>query len=174
MKRTVISLAIPALLAAAVPMGAAWAQTPPDHREHHRPSADTLNRLQEGRIAAAKAALKLNDAQQKLWGPVEDLVRKHYADRASRRAEWEAKRADATKAAVPLPERLQKMSERMATRAAALKTMADTVAPLYASFSDEQKAVAGPVFAELFGRGHGHGHGGHRFGFHQQPGASKG
>jgi hypothetical protein len=67
---------------------------------------------------------------------------------------------------MPLPERLEKRSEDMVKQAERTKALANVLKPLFATFSDEQKSVAGPVFAQLIGGpGKGHGmHGGHRGG----------
>lgn len=53
-----------------------------------------MQRLLDGKMAMAKSALQLNDAQLKLWSPVEDIVRKSQAERAARRAEWIEQRCD--------------------------------------------------------------------------------
>ena len=110
-------LAIPAVLIAVIPAGIALAQAPAMfHRE--RPSADTIARLQEGRIAMAKAALKLSDTQLKLWAPVEEQIRAAIADRAKARAEREARQGASTK---DLVERLEQRSQAMTQRAERMK-----------------------------------------------------
>lgn len=179
------------LMAAALPAAVAFAEdTPaPDKPaiEKHRPSPDTLARIEEGRIAFAKAALKLSPEQEKLWAPVEEKIRANFADRQKMFADWEAKSAefktkdDKTKPEnLPLPERLEKrsehmakMSEQMAKRAASSKELAAALKPLYASFSAEQNAVASKALDPFVGkdprrhgprwamhrRGFGHGHG---------------
>ncbi|MFA9442524.1 MAG: hypothetical protein ACERIG_02915, partial [Hyphomicrobium sp.] len=48
-------------------------------------SPETSARLEDGRIAMAKTALKLNEEQEKLWAPVEEQVRADYAERRKRR-----------------------------------------------------------------------------------------
>jgi hypothetical protein len=55
-----------AVLLVTLPAGVAFAQSP---GPRERPSADTIARLQDGRMAMAKAALRLSDAQARLWTP---------------------------------------------------------------------------------------------------------
>jgi murein DD-endopeptidase MepM/ murein hydrolase activator NlpD len=157
------------------------------------PSPETLARLEDGRIAFAKAALKLTPEQEKLWTPVEEKIRADFAERQKKRDEWQAKREErkakgdeSKRERLALPERIEKRSERLTKqaerlneRAAKTKEFAETLKPLYASFSEEQKAVAGKVLGQFvgkdgrgphgprwamhrgFGKGHGHGpHGG--------------
>jgi len=155
--------ALIAALMLAVPVGYAVAQVP--HMMHARPSPETMQRMLDGRIAMAKTALRLTDDQQKLWAPVEDMIRASAAERMKQREEWMAKRADAGKAeagkpAMALPERIEKRSEMMTQRAEKLKQFAAVLKPLYATFNDDQKAVAGTLVSMMGGR-HG-GHNGHQ------------
>lgn len=148
------------------------------------PSPETIARLEDGRIAFAKAALKLTPEQEKLWAPVEQKIRANFADRQKRREEWQAKREerraerkDGEKLA--LPERIEKRSERLTEaasrlneRAAKAKEFAEVLKPLYATFNDEQKTVASRVLGQfghgprgphwaMMHRGFGHGSHGH-------------
>jgi hypothetical protein len=116
-----------------------------------RQSPDALARLQDGRIAMMKAVLKMNDDQLKLWAPVEAQIRAAFTARQQARAEWSQAREQGA-AAPPLPDRLDRASQRMAKRAADLKAFADVFRPFYASLSDEQKAVAGVVLRAAHGR----------------------
>ena len=160
------------------------------------PSPETIARLQDGRVAMAKTALKLSPDQETLWAPVEAKIRAGFEERRkareARQAKREERRAEKTAEGrdgkkgdkLALPERIEKRSERLTARAAKLteqaaksKEFAEVLKPLYASFSEEQKAVAGRVLSH-FGqdgrgprgnrwamggkRGHG-GHGGDRF-----------
>jgi hypothetical protein len=151
------------------------------------PSPETLARMQDGRIAMAKAALKLSPDQEKLFAPVEENIRARFAERQKARDEWQSKRAERRAAKgdgedkgekLALPERIEKRSERlnklaarMTERAAKAKEYAEVLKPFYASLSDEQKAVAGRVLGHFGGdgrkghgprwamnRGFGHGH----------------
>ena len=49
------------------------------------PSPETIARLQDGRIAMAKTALKLSPDQEKLWAPVEDKIRAGFEERRKAR-----------------------------------------------------------------------------------------
>jgi hypothetical protein len=163
-----LSLLLPAALAAAIPITAVLAQgaapsgtgTAPS-----RPSADMFARLQDGRIAMAKAALRLDDAQLKLWAPVEQHLRTSFAERQKarearmklrderRQARQEGKQ-DQAKDRPSLTERLDRASQRMAQRAERMKAFSAVFKPFYESLSEEQKAVAGVVLREMRG-GHG-------------------
>ena len=155
----------PALLAAAaIPsIVLAQSQEPQDarsraERQAQRPplSPQARARLQEGRFAMIKETLKLNDAQRKLWEPVEAQLRAAAAERQKRREERQAARQQ-NSAQPALPERLDRASERMAKRAAQMKAFAEVFKPFYESLDEEQKAVAGIVLRQARGHG-GHGH----------------
>ena len=139
-------------------------------RDRHSP--ETMQRMQEGRIAMVTTALKMTDAQQKLWAPVEVQMRARQAERVKsmqERAEMRAK-ADKNAARPSLPDRLDRMSAQLAKRAEQSKAFATTFRPFYESLTEEQKAVVGPLMAEMGGR-RGHGHMmGHRFGAHRGEG----
>jgi Rad3-related DNA helicase len=136
-------LLIPAVLMAAIPAGIALAEAPAMfHRE--RPSADMIARLQEGRIAMAKAALKLSDAQVKLWAPLEEQIRAAIADRAKAHEEREQARQNKD-----LAERLEQRSQAMMQRAERMKAFTAAFKSLYASLSDEQKPLAGLVLRTI-------------------------
>jgi Rad3-related DNA helicase len=145
-------LLIPAVLIAAIPAGVALAQAPTIfHRD--RPSADMVARLQEGRLAMAKAALRLSDAQLKLWGPVEEQIRAAIADRAKAHAEREQARQQGGQSK-DLAERLERRSQAMTQRAERMKAFTAAFKPLYASLTDEQKPLAGLVLRAVGGRHH--------------------
>jgi LTXXQ motif family protein len=189
---TLMAATIPATIVLA--QQAAPADQPPvaQKSETQRgPSPETIARLQDGRVAMAKAALKLSPDQEKLWVPVEDKIRAGFeerrkarearqAKREERRAEKQAEAQDGKKGErLALPERIEKRSERLTARAAKMteqaakaKEFAEVLKPLYASFSEEQKAVAGRVLSHFGQDGHGprgnrwamggkRGHGGH-------------
>ena len=145
--------AIPATIAIAKTVdNAGWRMTP-----------ETRSRLEDGRLAMAKAALKLNADQEKLWAPVEQQVRDTFKAREERRAEREKKREErkAEKSEggehkrADLAARYEKISQRVAERADRLKAFSSAFTPFYASLSDEQKDVLRPLMRELspgFGR----------------------
>ena len=132
---------------------AAVAQTPPFRRAP--PSPETIQRLQDGRIAMAVTALKMNEAQLKLWAPVEAQIR---ANQAARTKMMQAA-IEARKANTPRPEltdRLDRMSTMLGERADRLKAFVAVFKPFHASLTEEQKSVIGPVLAELGGGKRGH------------------
>ncbi len=174
------------LLAASVPAGIVLAQQadepsgPPaaEVSEGARgPSPEFRSRLEDGRIAMAKAALKLTPEQEKLWAPVEEKIRADYAEHRKMREGWRAKHKERREARdemkkLALPDRIEKRSERMAERATRMseratktKEFAAVVKPFYDSLSDEQKEVAAHMLRRFargeMGRGH-HGHHGKR------------
>lgn len=123
-------------------------------------SPETSARLEDGRIAMAKTALKLNEEQEKLWAPVEEQVRADYAERRKRREEWREKRAERhdrkDRGKLTLPERVERRSEKMTKHATRLseraertKEFAEVLKPFYASLSDEQKEVADVVLSRF-------------------------
>ena len=174
------------LLAASVPAGIVLAQqadAPPgpppaaEDRDGPRgPSPEVQSRLEDGRIAMAKTALKLTPEQETLWAPVEEKIRADYAEHRKMREERHAKRSerradrddDGKREKLALPERMEKRSERMAERATKMserasktKAFAEVMKPFYASLSDEQKEVANHVLRRFAGGKKGRGHHGH-------------
>ncbi len=168
---------IPALIALAIPAGYAVAQggrmgveMGEGHWRMRNASPEVLERLNEGRIAMAKAALKLTADQQKLWTPVEDQMRQGFAARQKKREEFrkklEERRAtagdksgqdDQTRPQRPsMAERLDRMTQFTFERAERLKAFNAVFKPFYESLSEEQKTVAEVVLREARGgRGHG-------------------
>jgi hypothetical protein len=147
--RSLVTRALgPVLIASALCVPAALAQSPPQPSQAQPgreagPSPDLLARLQDGRIAMAKAALKLNDAQLKLWGPVEEQLRARFAARQERMAKRRQEGAQGPRGAeLSLPDRLDRTSQRLVARAEQLKAFNASFRPFYESLSDEQKAVA--------------------------------
>jgi hypothetical protein len=104
-----------------------------------------------------KETLKLNDAQRKLWEPVETQLRAAAADRQKLREERQEAR-EQNSARPSLPDRLERASERMAKRAAQMKAFAEVFKPFYDSLDEEQKAVAGIVLQRMHGGHRGHGY----------------
>lgn len=132
-----------------------------------RPSAETIARLEEGRLAMAKTALKLSPEQEKLWAPLEVQVREAFKVREAKRAEWEKTREERKKERAEgkkpdMAERFDKMSQNMSERADHMKAFAGVFRPFYASLSEEQKDVLKPLMRDLApgmgGRGGRHGH----------------
>lgn len=162
---------LPAVLAATIPAAAVFAQTqtqgaPPATAAG--PSQETMTRLEDGRIAMIKGALRLNDEQLKLWAPVEQQIRASFAARQEARMDRRERRQSSKTAERPaLPDRLDRASKRMAERAERMKTYAEAIRPFYASLTDDQQAVAGVVLGRSTGLARAHGqrwsmHRGHR------------
>ena len=145
LRRTIV----PLLFAASLPMGAALAQAPPERQPQRAPlSEDAVKRLQDGRFAMIKEALKLNDQQLKLWAPVEAEMRSAATARRQMREERIKHREQGQASErLSLPDRLDRASQR-------LKAFSEVFKPFYASLSEEQKAIADVV---LHRRGGGHG-----------------
>lgn len=161
---------VPAVLAATIPAAAVFAQgqnqgqnQPPARSAG--PSAETLTRLQDGRIAMIKGALKLNDQQLKLWAPVEEQMRSSFTARQQARSDRRERGQQGAKTERPsLPDRLDRASKRMADRAERMKSYAEAIRPFYASLTDDQKAVAGVVLRQ----GAGFGRHGARWAMHRE------
>lgn len=158
-----------------------------EHSGWQRMSPDTRARLDEGKLAMAKTALKLTPEQDRLWLAVEAEVRNEFKarqdkilerqkmrdERKAERAAAKADNKDAGDRATPsrkrgdLSERFEKMSTELTQRADRLKAFSTAFKPFYASLSDEQKDVLRPLMRDLApgmgGRGgkrmaHGGGH----------------
>jgi hypothetical protein len=167
MKARIPRYLVPALLAATIPATAVLAQAPPPQQpepqqKRERPdrprlSPDARKRLQEGRqegrIAEIKQALKLNDAQLKLWAPVEQQLRARFAAREQARQDFEQRMEQRRQGATapPLPDMLDRASKRMTERAQRMQAFAGAFKPLYEALSEEQKAVAGIVLRDMRG-----------------------
>lgn len=117
-------------------------------------SPELRARLHDGRLAMIRESLKLNDAQLKLWSPVEAQLRASFDARQKARAERREARERGPGERPSLADRLDRMSQRMTDRAERAKALATAFRPFYASLSDDQKAVAGVVMRQAL-RGHG-------------------
>ena len=160
MKSRLSRFIVPAVLAASIPAAAVLAQgqgqsaTPPPNAGR---SPEVQARLQDGCIAMIKESLKLTDEQLKLWSPVEQHLRASFEARREARAE-RAERRDQKAERPSLPDRLDRTSKRLAERADRMKAYAEAIKPLYATLSDDQKAVASVVLGRAGGMGRGHRH----------------
>ena len=135
-----------------------------------RMSTETKQRLDEGKLAMAKTALKLTPEQDKLWAPVEEQVRSAFKDREAKRAEMDKKREErraerearkaeggdkggdrprADRKRGDLAERFETMSVDLSKRAERMKAFSGAFKPFYASLSDEQKDVLRPLIRDL-------------------------
>ncbi len=156
--------------AAAIPATVAIAATA-KHAGWTQMSPETRARLDEGKLAMVKTALKLTPDQEKLWTPIEAQVRATFKDREAKKAEREKMRAEVDKDRAEgkrpdMAARLEKMSQTMTERAERMKAFSGWFSPFYASLSDEQKDVLRPLAHDIMpgegGRGH---HGGKRWAF---------
>jgi hypothetical protein len=178
---TLLAASIPATIVLAQQTDESGQKAVEQSDERRGPSPETMARLEDGRIAMAKEALKLTPEQEPLWVPVEEKIRANFAERRKAHEERHAKRGERREKhekgdKLALPERLEKRSERLAERAtrmneraAKTKEFVAVLKPLYAALSDEQKEVANHVLKRAFGRGgrHGrHGHHGRRWAGH--------
>jgi LTXXQ motif family protein len=106
--------------------------------ERERLSADDMRAFADARIAALRAGLALRPDQEKSWPPFEQALRAAAKDRIDRVQARQAAGDDEPRASDPV-ERLKRVADAMSRRGAALKQIADTAAPLYASLDDAQK-----------------------------------
>jgi hypothetical protein len=159
----------------------------PDAARIQRPGADrqsfrSASERVEARLAYARTALKITDAQQPQWENLANVMRKHAGERDQRmqqmRAKWEATRGAQAqrpdgamrdgqrmqRPQVSAIERLERTQQRMTARSARLNEVIAAAKPLYAAFSPEQKQIADDMLARQGQGGPGR-HGGHR---HQQ------
>lgn len=144
MKRS-IKIAAGVVAASLIVGGIAVAQQAPDggfrFRHGTPPSPEIMGRMLDGRIAAAKAALRLTPEQEKLWPAVEQAVRDGAAKRMKGRQEMRAKMEELRKAGKrpDMLEMLERGAERSAGWSSDLKRFADVLRPLYQTLSDEQR-----------------------------------
>jgi LTXXQ motif family protein len=155
--------------AAAIPATVAIAATA-EHAGWGRMSPETRARLDEGRLAMARAALKLTPDQEKLWTPLEAQARTFFKEREGKKAEHDKMREEMEKQRAEgkrpdMAERLDKMSQNMSDRADRMKAFSASFKPFYASLSDEQKDVLRPLVRDFMPGMRGHGHGGPRWAF---------
>jgi hypothetical protein len=160
-------MALPGLAAVALSAGFAYAQQSGGPRdrgdggergerfERPRMSQQSIQRLQEGKLAMAKATLKLTPEQERLWAPVEKYVQDGWALRAQRFEEMRRERRESRQSGgdsqIDFVGRMERASQRMSERAERMKGFIVVLKPFYASLNEEQKAVVGPVLAEMSG-----------------------
>ncbi len=125
--------------------------------------------LLDAKLAGLKAGLKLTPDQEKLWGPFEAAVR----EGAQMRMQHMMHRMEMMHGMPAHPDtgegedeeggpgspvdRLAAMADHLSEAAAALKKIADTAKPLYASLDETQKRIFGMLGREEMMLGHGHG-----------------
>jgi hypothetical protein len=158
--KTSLSLLLAGALLVAVPAGLTLAQSSPDAKgppaaegrgpggaggegrgwRREAPSPEMIQRRLDGRLAGAKAALRLTPQQEALWAPVEKVVRENATERMAFREQMRAERQQQS-GRPDVMVMLDRMSERMSARATDVKQLADALRPLYATLSDDQKQV---------------------------------
>jgi hypothetical protein len=181
MKVSIPRIAVPALLAATIPATVLLAQAPPQAPQPpqaqerqgrgERMSPEVRARLRDGRIAMIKESLRLDEAQLKLWTPVEQQLRASHAAREQARQERRQRRAErregASTATPSLADRLERRSRRMTERAQRMAAFSSAFKPFYESLNGEQKQVAVLVMRELGAGRRGYGH---RWAMHREGG----
>jgi zinc resistance-associated protein len=112
----------------------------PRFEHRYRLSPEDRAAFVDARIAALKAGLELTPDQAKNWPDFEKALRDMAQLRAERIAAREAAEQNPDKAPSAPFDRLGQHADNMAKKSAALKRIADTGKPLYASLDDAQKA----------------------------------
>ena len=112
----------------------------PAFEYRHRLSAEDRAAFVDARIAALKAGLELTPDQAKNWPDFEKALRDMAQLRAERIAAREAAEQNPDKAPSAPFDRLAQRADNMGKASAALKRIAETGKPLYASLDDAQKA----------------------------------
>jgi hypothetical protein len=147
MKKSVLALTTAAILAGSAATYAVAQQQPaPDKtaaEDQWKPSTADRTAFVAARVAALHARLALTPEQEKLWPPVESVLK----DIAQKReARWEQhreeRRAMRENKDAPKPDamaRLRKGAEFMTETGNDLKRLADAAQPLYATLDDSQK-----------------------------------
>ena len=150
--------------------------------------------LLDAKLGGLKAGLKLTPDQEKLWGPFEAAVRDlaemhmhHMMDRMEmmrgmmgqgmmEQGMGPGMGEDEEGGPASLVDRLEAMADRMSEAGAALKKVADTAKPLYASLDDTQKRLFGMLSRDMMmlGRGHGGGMMGRHHGWGPRHGYGEG
>ncbi|MBE0615861.1 MAG: Spy/CpxP family protein refolding chaperone [Burkholderiales bacterium] len=164
---TLISVCVATLTATS-----AFAQATPDagsrpgqRMEKHyaeRPFSRPTERV-EARLAYARTALKISDAQQSQWEAYANFMRKNAQEREQKfksRQGHERGRAEHQRSNVI--ERLEKAQSRQAEAVTRINQYLVVVKPLYAALSPEQQKVADVVLNPRSGSRRGHEKGGHR------------
>jgi zinc resistance-associated protein len=104
------------------------------HNQGWHMNAADIGAFADARIAALHAGLELNAEQEKNWPAVQSALQ----DLAKQRVTRFQARQNAQPPANPV-ERLSRRADALEARGAALKKLADAVAPLYNSLDDAQK-----------------------------------
>ncbi len=101
----------------------------------------------EGRLAFLKTELKITDAQLAQWNAFADAARTSAAQMTEMMKQKLAMKPDDAKSG--LPERLAMHEKQMTSHLEMLRRMSAALTPLYATFSDEQKAAADSLLCPM-------------------------
>jgi zinc resistance-associated protein len=112
----------------------------PRFEHRHRLSPEDRAAFVDARIAALKAGLELTPDQTKNWPDFEKALRDMAQLRAERIAAREVAEQNPDKAPSAPFDRLAQRADTMGKKSAALKRIAETGKPLYASLDDAQTA----------------------------------
>src|SRR5882672_3331742 len=139
MKKSVIALSAAAAVAGSIFAYTAFAQQSPRGDETRwQPTAADRAAFADARIAALHAGLALSPDQEKLWPPVEGVLKEMAKKRAERVQQRHAER-EQNKGSVDPMLRLRRGAEFMSETGTDLKRLADTAQPLYDKLDDAQK-----------------------------------
>lgn len=97
----------------------------------------------DGRLAYAKAELKITDAQETLWKAYAEAAR---ANAQTMNAHCTAMMGKGDAKAIPLPDRLDQHEQFMSQQLDAMRAADKALKPLYAALSDTQKQAADQLF----------------------------
>lgn len=144
MKKSILAVTTAVIVAGSAATYAVAQQPPapkPGMEDQWRPSPADRAAFAGAHVAALHAGLALTPEQEKLWPPVEsvlkDLAQKREARMEERRIEREKDRAD--KQPPDAMMRLRKGADFMTETGADLKRLADAAQPLYDKLDDSQK-----------------------------------
>src|ERR1700689_1808029 len=185
MIRSIVSTSLIAVAASflATVGAAAQSNNPPDASGWMQHWAADHQALLNAKLAGLKAGLQLTPDQEKLWGPFEAAVRdaaemrmQHMQDAMQRMGKMRMEGMDhpghmddmsTVEHGSPL-DRLDAVANRLTEVGVALKKVADSGKPLYASLDDQQKRIFGFLTREMMRMDH-HGGMGSPGGAHQHP-----
>lgn len=147
MKKSVLAFTTAAILAGSAATYAVAQQPPASDKaaaeNSWRPSPADRAAFVNARVAALHAGLSLTPDQEKLWPPVEtvlkDMAQKREARWEQRREERRAMRENKDAPRPDAMARLRKGADFMTETGADLKRLADAAQPLYDKLDDQQK-----------------------------------
>ena len=183
--RAVVRTSLVAVASFLATVGASAQNNPPDTSGWTQHWAADHQALLNAKLAGLKAGLQLTLDQEKLWGPFEAAVRdaaemrmRHMQEMMQRMGKMHMEGMDHPGRMDDMDmgegerpsslDRLDALANRLTEVGAALKKVADTGKPLYASLDDQQKRIFGFLAREMMRMDH-HGGVGPPSGAHQHP-----